>query len=96
MNTEKINYLLQEIYNKKYEHFDILFNYCEKKLKDLSNEIYKYIIDKCLYDTEDIIQEIWLQLLLQLTSEKIQVLNLNDFDNYLKDTADIVLIKINE
>lgn len=96
MDIQKVNYLLQKIYIKEYESFNLFYDFSQNKIKALANKKYKDIIKKDLYSIEDLIQEIWLQLLLQLTSKELKVSCLVEFNNYLNDTVNTVLAKINE
>lgn len=96
MEMKTLNYLLQKVYKKEYESFNLFYDFSHRKIKAMANKMYKDIIKKDLYSIEDLIQEIWLQLLLQLTSKELKVSCLNEFNDYLCDTVNTVLAKINE
>lgn len=95
MDTKTLNYLLQQIYKKEYESFNLFYDFSQGKIKYLANRVYKDLKDKDLYSIEDLIQEIWLQLLLQLTSEELKVSCLTEIFEYINDTVNTVLEKIN-
>lgn len=95
MNTETLNYLLQKIYEKDYESFNLFYDFSQGKIRSLANRAYKDLVKKDLYGIEDLIQEIWLQLLLQLTSAELKVSCVTEITGYFNDTVNAVLAKIN-
>lgn len=96
MNMIELNYLLQKIYTRDYEDFNIFYDFSQNKIKSLANKTYKNVKDKSLYSIEDLTQEIWLKLLLNLNSKQLVIKDINEFDIFLINIIDTVLVEINE
>lgn len=96
MSTKTLNYLLQKIYNKDYESFNLFYDFSYGKIRSLANRAYKDVKKKDLYGIEDLIQEVWLELLLQLTSKELKVSCVAEIISYFNDTVNAVLAKIND
>lgn len=96
MNIKRLKFLLQQIYLKKeIVYFNEIYDYKENFIKKYVNNLYKYVRNKTLYSKNDIIQEIWLNVLLHTQKEEILIKDLNEFNYFLIGVIYDVLIETN-
>lgn len=96
MNIKNLTYLLQQIKIKEYDRFNEFYLYSQTIIKSFANQKYVEVVDKKLFAFEDLIQEVWLNLLLDLTTKELIISGLIDFEYYILDIMNVTLAKIND
>lgn len=96
MSIKKLTYLLQQIKIKEYEGFNEFYSYSQTIIKSFAKQKYVEVNDKRLYALEDLIQEVWLNLLLDLTTTELIVSGLIDYEYYVLGMINVTLAKIND
>lgn len=96
MYTHNINYLLQKIFTSKdVLSFDEIYYKKYIYLKKYINKIYNYVNDKSLYSKNDIIQESWLNIWLQITDKHVVIRSEKEFDLFLMDVVNNTISELN-
>lgn len=96
MDIKRLKFLLQQIYlNNEKKYINEIYEYKEQFVKQYVNNIYKHIKNKILHSKNDIVQEVWLKVLLYIRKEEIMINDLNEFNYFLIGVIYDVLIENN-
>lgn len=96
MVLNKLNYLLQQTHERNYENFNELYNYSQGIIRSFANKMYGSVIKKDLYSIEDLVQEVWVNLLGDIVSHEVELSEEYGFCSYVSDIVNVTLAKIND
>lgn len=83
MKINELNYLLQDIYLKEYDAFHKLYNKSSKVINKLAINYYCKVNDKILYEPKDLVQEIYVELLEDLSERQYMFYSRTEFIIYI-------------
>ena len=95
MNINKLNYLMQDIYMNEKKAFDKLHDELSTIIEVLSILEYNKVIDKVLYDYDDLIQETLIELFEDLSRNQYLFYTKEQIYSYLVNIINKVIKEIN-
>ena len=95
MDVKKLNYLLQDIYLKEHGTFHRFYNNYSKVITALAINNHYKIRDNRLFSTKDLVQEIWVVLLTDLSSHQYLFCKKEEFHDYLEKIVNNTIQEIN-